>query len=148
MPDVIKAKKFEDDKLNKIKFTNERATWNIVKVEDKEILLNQHEIKLLKLLVSKPAIMHMLIDYPNAIIKDGLFDCAHKIIKYYGVSIDQLVSRKRDRHLINARRDFTHLAIRNTTCTRTKIGNFLKRHHTMIIHYLKDPPVNLDKICE
>lgn len=139
MPDIIKAKIFEDNKLNRIKFQGKKI----------EVLeLNQHEIKLLKLLISKPAIMHMLVDYPNAIIKNGLFDCAHKVIKFYGISIEQLVSSRRDRHLVNARRDFAHLAIRNTTCTRTKIGNFLKRDHTLIIHYLKDPPVNLDKISE
>lgn len=136
------------DAIGRIHASEQKIVNNIKFQGKKEELeeLSQNEIKLVKLFINKPAIMHMLVEYPNAAIKDGLFDCAYKVIKYYGISIDQLVCRKRDRHFVHARRDFCHLAIQHTSCTKSKIGRFLKRDHTMIIHYLKKPPINLDKI--
>ena len=138
MSDVIGRMHASEQKIvNNIKFEGKKE-----ELEE----LSQSDIKLLKLLISKPAIMRMLINYPNAAIKDGLFDCAYKVIKYYGISIEELICKRRDRHFVQARRDYCHLAMKHTSCTRSKIARFLKRDHTMIIHYLKKPPINLDKI--
>jgi len=139
MPDIIKANKFERDKLNKIKFKKEE--WKVVK--DITVELTEFEVKSIKKLVNNPIVMRMIADYPRAIIKDGLFENAHKVCKYYGISLDQLVGKKRDRYLAKARRDFCHLTKDNT---KHSVGRFLKRDHTMVIHYLKQPPHNLDKI--
>ncbi len=105
--------------------------------------LNDDEIKLLKLFINKPIIMRMLVDYPRAIIKDGLFDQAYKVCKFYGIDLELLIGKKRDRYLVQARRDFCHLTKKNT---KKSVGRFLQRDHTMVIHYLKDQPHNIDKI--
>ena len=105
--------------------------------------LNDDEIKLLKLFINKPIIMRMLVDYPRAIIKDGLFDQAYKVCKFYGIDLELLIGKKRDRYLVQARRDFCHLTKDNSiNC----ISRFLKRHHTVVKYYLKKPPHNIDKI--
>ena len=139
MPNIIKANQVEQDKLDKIKFKKEQ--WKIVK--DVTVHLTEFEVKNIKKLVNNPIVMRMIADYPRAIIKDGLFDNAHKVCKYYGISLDVLVGKKRDRYIVQARRDFCHLTKNNT---KESVGRFLKRDHTMVIHYLKQPPHNLDKI--
>ena len=107
--------------------------------------LNNNEIRLLKLFINKPSIMRMLVDR-KATIKDGLFDCVYKVCKYYNITIEELICKRRDRELVKARRDFCHLAFKNTNCTKEKIGQFLKRDHTSVIYHLGKKPVNLDKI--
>ena len=108
--------------------------------------LNDNEIRLLKLFINKPSVMRMLVDYPKATIKGGLFDSAYKVCKYYNITIEELVGKRRDRELVKARRDFCHLDFKNTNCTKEKIGQFLKRDHTSVIYHLGKEPVNLDKI--
>ena len=108
--------------------------------------LSDNEIKLLKLLINKPSVIRMLVDYPKATIKGGLFDSAYKVCKYYNITIEELVCKRRDRELVKARRDFCHLAFKNTNCTKEKIGQFLKRDHTSVTYHLGKKPVNLDKI--
>ena len=105
--------------------------------------LNDDEIKLLKLFINKPIIMRMLVDYPRAIIKDGLFDQAYKVCKFYGIDLELLIGKKRDRYLVQARRDFCLLTKKNT---KNSFGLLLQRELTMVIHYLKDQPHNIDKI--
>tara|TARA_B100000214_G_C23561906_1_gene443259 strand:+ start:75 stop:515 length:441 start_codon:yes stop_codon:yes gene_type:complete len=139
MPNIIKANQVEQDKLDKIKFKKEG--WKAVK--DVTVHLTEFEVKNLKKLINNPIVMRMIADYPRAIVKDGLFENAHKVCKYYGISLDQLVGKKRDRYLVQARRDFCHLTKKNT---KQSVGRFLKRDHTMVIHYLKQAPHNLDKI--
>lgn len=139
MPDIIKANKFEQDKLNKIKF--KKKEWKVIKDISDE--LTEFEIKSIKKLVNNPIVMRMIADYPRAIVKDGLFENAHKVCKYYGITLEQLVGKKRDRYIVQARRDFCHLTKKNT---KQSVGRFLKRDHTIVIHYLKQPPHNLDKI--
>ena len=108
--------------------------------------LNDNEIRLLKLLINKPSIMRMLVGYPKATIKGGLFDCAYKVCKYYNITIEALVGRRREPELIKARRDYCHLVFKNTNCTKEKIGQFLKRDHTTVTYHLGKKPINLDKI--
>ena len=105
--------------------------------------LDDNEIKLLKLLINKPSVIRMIADYPRAIVKDGLYDWSNKVCKFYGISLGQLVGKKRDRYIVKARRDFCHLTKDNSiNC----ISRFLKRHHTVVKYYLKKPPHNIDKI--
>jgi len=108
--------------------------------------LNDNEIRLLKLFINKPSVIRMLVDYPKAVVKNGLFDSAYKICEYYHITIEELVGKRRDRELVQARRDFCHLVSKNTNCTKEKIGQFLKRDHTSVIYHLGKEPINLDKI--
>tara|TARA_R100001594_G_scaffold132454_1_gene172671 strand:- start:62 stop:517 length:456 start_codon:yes stop_codon:yes gene_type:complete len=121
----------------------EKPTWKTIK--DETVQFSQTELKLLKKLINNPRVMSIIADYPRAIVKDGLFDQAHKICKLYGISLEQLVGRKRDRYLAKARRDFCHLTKNHT---KHSVGRFLHRDHTIVIYYLKKPPHNLDKISE
>ena len=146
---AMKRKEIVEERLfNNIKFEDERKVWEVKNKKDTELTLDQNEIKLLKLFINKPSLMSLLVDYPNALVKDGLFDIGNKVCKYYNISIDQLISRKRDRELIYARRDFCHLAHKKTQCTYVRIGQFLKRDHSLVIHHLRHKPINYDKIDE
>ena len=80
------------------------------------------ETKLLKMFINKPSVMKMLIDYPQAVIKDGLFDNAYKVCKYYNITIEDLVCKKRDKEFVQARKDFIHLCIKKNSCTKFKIS--------------------------
>lgn len=108
--------------------------------------LNDNEIRLLKLLINKPSIMRMLVGYPKATIKGGLFDCAYKVCKYYDITIEELVCKRREPKLIEARRDFCHLVFKNTNCTKGEIGKFLKRDRSTVIYHLGKETINLDTI--
>lgn len=139
MSDVIgRMHASEQNIVNKIKFKGKK----------KEILeLSQFEIKLVKKLINKPHLFHLLIDYPDALINGGLFDTANKVCKFYNISFDQLICKRRSRYLVKARIDFIHIVCKDSTNTYEKVGQFLKRDHTNIIHHLnKNKPFNIDKI--
>tara|TARA_R100001443_G_C3282969_1_gene160864 strand:- start:251 stop:670 length:420 start_codon:yes stop_codon:yes gene_type:complete len=134
------------DAIGRIHASEQKIVNNIKfqgKKKEKQQELNNFEIILLKKLINNPKVMRMIADYPKAIIKDGLFDQAYRVCKFYGIDLEQLVGKKRDRYIVQARRDFCHLTKKNT---KESVGRFLKRDHTMVIHYLKKPPHNLDKI--
>jgi chromosomal replication initiation ATPase DnaA len=136
---AIKRKEIVESKvIDRIKFKKRK--------NKQEQSLTQQEIKYIKLLLSKPAILRLIMTYPKSLIKGGLFDISHKVCDYYGISFDDLLSKKRDRHLVLARRDFCHISYLKTQATKKKIGRFLKRDHTTVLHHLKHSPVNADKI--
>jgi len=60
------------------------------------------------------------------------------VLDTFNVSERELVSKKRDRHIINARKAYSYFLHRNTDMTLTKIGReFGGKNHSTIIHYLK-----------
>mgnify|MGYP003131827272 FL=1 len=138
---VVRRRDIVENKvIDRIKFKQ--------KQKQKHEALTQEEIKFVKLLLSKPAILRLIMSYPQSLIKGGLFDVAHKVCDFYDINLDDLLGKKRDKHLVLARRDFCHICIKNTNSTQAKIGRFLKRDHTTVLHHLKHDPINIDKILE
>jgi chromosomal replication initiation ATPase DnaA len=71
---------------------------------------------------------------------------AKEVCLFYEIPLMHFLSAKREKHLVNARTDFCHLANKLTNLSLTVIGRFLKRDHTTVIHHLKKQPINADKI--
>ena len=69
-----------------------------------------------------------------------------EVCLFYEIPLMHFLSAKREKHLVNARTDFCHLANKLTNLSLTVIGRFLKRDHTTVIHHLKKQPINADKI--
>jgi len=69
-----------------------------------------------------------------------------EVCLFYEIPLMHFLSPRREKHLVNARTDFCHLANKLTNLSLTVIGRFLKRDHTTVIHHLKKQPINADKI--
>ena len=60
------------------------------------------------------------------------------VLDTFNVSERELISKKRDRHIINARKAYSYFLHKHTNMTLTKIGReFGGKNHATIIHYLK-----------
>ena len=115
----------------------------VVSGEDKNLSspFTPFEIQKLKDLIYKSYII-----YPDALRKNGLMYWCVSVCKYYNISIDEFKTKRRDQYLVNARRDFCHLAKQHTIHSMTHIGNFMNKHHTSVLHHLNKKPINAEKI--
>jgi chromosomal replication initiation ATPase DnaA len=69
-----------------------------------------------------------------------------KVCTWYEIPMNEFMNERREKHLIYARRDFCHLAIKNTTHSRVVIGRAMKKDSSTVIHHLKHKPIHADKI--
>lgn len=87
-------------------------------------------------------------EMPKEYVSGSLRFLASKVCKFYCININEFMSPRRQRYLVNARRDFIHLAKKETRKNYNEIAKFLQRDHTTILHHVKKQPVNLDKIID
>ncbi len=73
----------------------------------------------------------------NLSIHNSLAVIAIKVCLVHGITLAELKSQKRNRHLLNARIDFYYIASNYTKKLDADIARYLNRHHTVIIHYAK-----------
>ena len=69
-----------------------------------------------------------------------------KVCEYYEISIDEFCGERRQETLIKARRDFVHLARKNTEHGNCVIGRAMNKHNTTVCYYLKQETENLREI--
>ena len=69
-----------------------------------------------------------------------------KVCEYYEIQSSEFYNGRRDSNLVNARRDFCHLATKHTKHSRIVIGRAMGKDHTTVIHHLKKEPIYANKI--
>jgi len=65
---------------------------------------------------------------------------------FYKISVDEFYNKRKDKHLVYARRDFCHLAFKKTKKTMTQISEFIKKDHATILYHIKKDSINEDEI--
>jgi len=68
------------------------------------------------------------------------------ICNFYNIKEEHLSGTRRDKHFVQARRDYCHLAFKKTKFSTKVIGDKIKRDHTSVLHHLNKQPFNIDKI--
>ncbi len=85
--------------------------------------------------------------YPRALVKGGLLDWCVNVCKFYGISVCEFKSKKRDRILFKARVDFTYIILKYAEkYNQNEIAKFMNRDHTTIIHQKKHKPFAAETI--
>lgn len=85
--------------------------------------------------------------YPKALVKGGLLDWCVNVCKFYGISVCQFKSKKRNRELFKARVDFTYIILTYVEkYNQNEIARFMNRDHTTIIHQKKHKPFAAETI--
>tara|TARA_S200002703_G_scaffold65817_1_gene56908 strand:- start:434 stop:781 length:348 start_codon:yes stop_codon:yes gene_type:complete len=85
--------------------------------------------------------------YPQALVKGGLLDWCVNVCKFYGISVCDFKSKKRDRILFKARVDFTWIILNHVSkYNMNEIAKFMNRDHTTIIHQKKQKPFAAETI--
>lgn len=85
--------------------------------------------------------------YPRALVKGGLLDWCVIVCKFYGISVIEFRSKKRDRILFKARVDFTYIILKYAEkYNMNEIARFMNRDHTTIIHQKKHKPFAAETI--
>ena len=69
-----------------------------------------------------------------------------KVCEYYEIQSSEFYNGRRDSNLVNARRDFCHLATKHTKHSRIVIGRAMGKDHTTVIHHLSKEPIYANKI--
>ena len=68
------------------------------------------------------------------------------VCNFYNIKAEDLSGKRRDKHFVQARRDYCHLAFKKTKFSTKVIGDKIKRDHTSVVHHLSKQPINIDKI--
>ena len=68
------------------------------------------------------------------------------IFFYYDIRADEFYNKRRDETLIKARRDFVHLARKNTDHSNFVIGRAMGKDNSTVCYYLKQETENLLEI--
>ena len=87
-----------------------------------------------------------IFDVKSKYFKTDLNYILEKVCLFYRITVDEFYNKRKDKHLVYARRDFCHLAFKKTKKTLTQIGNFIKRDSTTVIYHIKQDSVNEDEI--
>lgn len=107
----------------------------------------QEEIKILKKICTNPIFdKDKIFEVKSTHFKTDLRFILERVCIFYEATVDEFKSDRRDRHLVEARRDFCHLAFKKTKKNMTQIGNFMNKHHSSVLHHIKLDPINEDKI--
>ena len=69
-----------------------------------------------------------------------------KICEHYDIRTDEFYNKRRDETLIKARRDFCHLAKKNTEHSNFVIGRAMGKDNSTVCYYLKQKTENLMEI--
>ena len=68
------------------------------------------------------------------------------VCNFYNIKEEDLQGGRRDKIFVQARRDYCHLAFKNTKFSTTVIGEKIKRDSSSVLHHLNKEPFNIDKI--
>jgi hypothetical protein len=142
---VVDKIKFQGKKEN---FKKQNSNWILNQERelnvDKKIFLTQSEIVRLKELIRN--LNHI---YPEALRKNGLMEWCNKVLAIYEISLDDFRSTRRWSNLVQARVDFCHVVIKKTNFNYSDIARFMNRHHTDILHLVKNKqPKHLEELCQ
>tara|TARA_R110002020_G_scaffold472927_1_gene701512 strand:+ start:145 stop:510 length:366 start_codon:yes stop_codon:yes gene_type:complete len=69
-----------------------------------------------------------------------------KVLEYYEISNVEFYSNRREKSLIDARRDFIHLAKKHTAHSNLVIGRCIGKDNATVCHHLNQQPRNADRI--
>ena len=100
-----------------------------------KVELTQEEIITLK------NIAHNFSDsQPKWILKGTMLDTAYQVCRKHEIELKDLKSKKRTRHFVVARIEFTKRCLKELNKTMNQIGRFLNKDHTTIIYYKNYAP--------
>ena len=105
------------------------------------------EIEILKRIADNPIFKNFvpLPEYVNK-VPPSLQEIAKKVCDYYEIDKLDFFSHRREKTLIQARRDYCHLAKKHTRHSTYLIGLGLGKNHATVLHHLKLPPTHIDRI--
>lgn len=107
----------------------------------------EEEIKILKNICTNP-IFHKnkIFKVESRIFKTDLRFILERVCVFYNVTVEEFKSNRRDRNIVEARRDFCHLAFKKTKKNMTQIGNFMNKDSTTVFYHIKLDSINEDEI--
>jgi len=111
-----------------------------------EFPFTKEEVKILKKICENPIFKE---SQPLPTLDKTPFPLQHikrLVCNFYNIKEEHLSGNRRDRHFVQARRDYCHLAFRKTKHSTKVIGDKIKRDHTSVVHHLSKQPINIDKI--
>ncbi len=105
------------------------------------------EIEILKRVADNPMFKNFvsLPEYVNK-VPVSLQEIAQKVCEFYEIDKIDFFSHRRNQTLVQARRDYCHLADKHTKHSKYLIGLGLGKDHTTVIHHLKEKPIHIDRI--
>jgi len=107
----------------------------------------EEEIRILKKICENPIFQkEKIFEVQSSHFKTDLNYILEKVCLFYRISVDEFYNKRKDKHLVYARRDFCHLAFKKTKKTLTQIGNFIKRDSTTVFYHIKLDSINEDEI--
>jgi len=80
----------------------------------------------------------------NLSVHNSLAVIAIKVCLVHEITLAELKSNKRHRHLMKARVDFYYIASNYSKKKDADIARYLQKHHTVIIHYAKNHKPSAD----
>ena len=69
--------------------------------------------------------------------KFSIAEVQEKVCTHFGISLEEIQSKKRVRHVLKARQIAMFISAKLTTCSYIEIGKYFKRTHSTVIHSLK-----------
>ncbi len=114
--------------------------WTDFKRMRVEVLLNEYKKSFPKVRVikEKTVINRVYLDRGrtgrNHATDSDLKKICQDVAKAYEITVEEMKSKKRNRHLVMARSDFYKAVMENTDTTYFRMGKFLNQHHTTVMH--------------
>jgi len=107
----------------------------------------EEEVRILKKICENP-IFHKdkVFEVQSSNFKTDLNHILEKVCMFYKISVDEFYNKRKDKHLVYARRDFCHLAFKKTKKTMTQISEFIKKDHATILYHIKKDSINENEI--
>ena len=112
-----------------------------------EFPFTKEEVKILKRICENPVFKGSQ-PLPKNIgkVPQPLHHLKKIVCNFYNIKEEDLSGGRRDSLFIQARRDYCHLAFKNTKFSTTVIGEKIKRDSSSVLHHLNKEPINIDKI--
>ena len=110
-------------------------------------VFTQEEINILKHICNNPMFKNFkpLPSY-EIHVPITLKHIREKVCEHYDIRADEFYNKRRDETLIKARRDFVHLARKNTDHSNFVIGRAMGKDNSTVCYYLKQETENLLEI--
>lgn len=125
----------EGDKKSSQVLTKEEISWLKNNINILKYICNNPMFKNFKPLPSYEIHIPITLKY----IKE-------KVCEHYDIGADEFYNKRRDETLIKARRDFVHLARKNTDHSNFVIGRAMGKDNSTVCYYLKQKTENLMEI--
>jgi len=110
-------------------------------------VLTEKEINILKYICNNPMFKNFVpLPSYEIHIPITLKIIREKVCDYYDIRADEFYNKRRDETLIKARRDFCHLAKKNTEHSNLVIGRAMGKDNSTVSYYLRQKTENLMEI--